>query len=219
MPPISFKRTHTPASTQPALAPYFRHPARLAVHALVAGALLWSSLAAAQTCPTNFSACDNTGCCLTSEQCCPTLAEGCCSSATPFCCGDGTCAVTPSECGFGTRADCDGYDVPCGDGCAPAGSDCCDLAGHYCPPESRCTSDTTCVRGVMPTMALEVDVVNAEAVGSVPLAPPYADPATATERSCSLHPPAPGATFARAGWLGLAAGLVALRWRRGRRAA
>lgn len=134
------------------------------ISALVIGLCTSMSSAAAwaQTCPAEYSACDNEGCCLSSEQCCPRLEDGCCSSATPYCCGDGRCAATPSGCNATTLVECDGYDVPCGGGCAPAGSDCCDLAGHYCPPESSCTSDIACVLGDMETLARLV------AISSVP---------------------------------------------------
>ncbi len=180
---------------------------------LAVAASSWSLTSAAQTCPSTYSACDNGGCCLSTEQCCPTLAEGCCSSATPFCCGDGTCAATPSQCNTLSRdAECDGYAVPCGGGCAPAGSDCCDSAGHYCPPESMCTSDTTCVLGDTPTLAREVAVASEpEAAAEAPFSAPFADPPTATERSCRVA--APGALRGSTGWLLLLAGAALLRAR------
>lgn len=169
---------------------------------------------AAQTCPSEYSACDNGGCCLSAEQCCPTLAEGCCSSSTPYCCGDGTCAATPSQCQQASGANCDGYDVPCGGGCAPAGSHCCDEAGHYCPPESRCTSDTTCVFGTRPTLALEVAVeASPETSGPPPLSPPFEDPEDATERSCGLV--RGGAGHAGPPWVAV---LAVLAWAARRRA-
>jgi hypothetical protein len=150
--------------------------------------------AAAQSCPSAYAACDNGGCCLSAEQCCPALADGCCNSATPYCCGDGTCAATPSQCELQGRPQCDGYDVPCGAGCAPAGSDCCDLAGHYCPPESMCTSDTGCVLGDTPALARLVAAVSQPDApdGSESLAPPFEDPANATDRSCILRAEAHG---------------------------
>jgi len=154
---------------------------------LSVAALAVAAPAAAQSCPNEYTACDNGGCCLSSEQCCPQLEEGCCNSSTPFCCGDGTCAATPSQCASASRAACDGYDVPCGGGCAPAGSDCCDLAGHYCGPEMMCTSETTCVRGTEASLALVVAIPSepdAEAAAGV--APPFADPADASDRSCAL---------------------------------
>lgn len=181
---------------------------------LFLGALALAPRAGAQLCPSDYTACDNGGCCLSSEQCCPTAAEGCCSSSTPYCCGDGTCAATPSQCGASGGVACDGYDVPCGQGCAPAGSDCCDAAGHYCPPESMCTSETTCVFGDRPTLALQVAVVERpDAMSAARPAPPYRDPEDATARSCVLGRPAP-ATPAGLSWLALAAALLA-----GRRAA
>lgn len=190
-------------------------PARSSWVTAVVLVLGWSTAASAQTCPSGYSACDNTGCCLSSEQCCPTLAEGCCASATPYCCGDGTCAATPSQCGAISRGGCDGYDVPCGNGCAPAGSDCCDIAGHYCPPESMCTSDTTCVRGSMPTIALQVELPpESSAPGAQTVVPPYGDPGSATDRSCSLRSGAPVASREPLAWLVLAAGLAGLRGRR-----
>src|SRR6187551_879666 len=185
--------------TSPAETPASRHPARMSIlprcsasvaRVSAAVVLLWSVAAEAQVCPSNYSTCDNGGCCLSAEQCCPMLPDGCCGSATPFCCDDGTCAATPSQCG--SRADCDGYDVPCGEGCAPAGSECCDIAGHYCPPESRCTADTTCVRGTEAGIALQVEVPESQdPSGGREVAPPYADPGTATERSCSVALSAP----------------------------
>jgi hypothetical protein len=165
----------------------------------------------AQQCPSEYTACDNGGCCLSSEQCCPTMAEGCCSSATPYCCGDGTCAATPSLCASAGRPACDGYDVPCGGGCAPAGSDCCDLAGHYCPPESMCTSETTCVLGDTPALARQVAVTaRPDAVQGPSLSPPFRDPEDATERSCGLRPAAAGEA-SHLGWLALAALLLCRR--------
>jgi hypothetical protein len=170
--------------------------------------LVLPTRAEAQQCPGEYTACDNGGCCLSSEQCCPTQAEGCCSSSAPYCCGDGTCAATPSQCASAGRAACDGYDVPCGGGCAPAGSDCCDLAGHYCPPESMCTSDTTCVFGDMPTLAREVAVtLRPDEVQGPRLSPPFRDPEDATQRSCSLQRPTAGEP-PRLDWLALAAALL-----------
>jgi hypothetical protein len=181
-----------------------------AAQVIVLAGLGQAGWAKAQQCPSEYTACDNGGCCLSSEQCCPTAAEGCCSSSTPYCCGDGTCAATPSQCAStGGRAACDGYDVPCGGGCAPAGSDCCDLAGHYCPPESMCTSETTCVFGDTPTLAREVALTPLpEEVQGPGLAPPFRDPEDATKRSCSLGLPA-AAEPSRLGWLALAAALLA----------
>lgn len=173
----------------------------------------WVAPAAGQTCPFEYAACDNGGCCLSSEQCCPRMEDGCCSSATPYCCGNGTCAATPSQCELGGRIECDGYDVPCGGGCAPAGSDCCDLVGHYCPPESMCTSDTSCVFGDMARLALQVALVSApDAPGAATLYPPFEDPPDATERSCDLAPRAPRAP-ARPWLLLLAAAGLSMRRR------
>jgi MYXO-CTERM domain-containing protein len=201
-----------------------RAPASLSRRFVVANAartsaaavLLWSAAAGAQVCPSSYSTCDNGGCCLSAEQCCSRAEQGCCSSATPFCCEDGTCAATPSQCGSVARADCDGYDVPCGGGCAPAGSDCCDVAGHFCPPESMCTSGTTCVRGATATIASQVEVTaESENASRGPVvAAPYADPGEATDRSCSMAQPA-SAAAAPAAWLMLALGLLGLGWRRG----
>jgi hypothetical protein len=186
-------------------------PMGLVLVHLVLVSLVLPARAEAQQCPSEYTACDNGGCCLSSEQCCPTKAEGCCSSSAPYCCGDGSCAATPSQCASAGRATCDGYDVPCGGGCAPAGSDCCDLAGHYCPPESMCTSETTCVFGDMPTLAREVAViVRPDAAQGPGLAPPFRDPEDATQRSCSLQRPAAGEP-SRLSWLALAAALLCLR--------
>lgn len=195
-----------------------RHPvpAALIPVGLFLVSLLLPARAEAQQCPSEYTACDNGGCCLSSEQCCPTLAEGCCSSSAPFCCGDGTCAATPSQCPAAGRAACDGYDVPCGGGCAPAGSDCCDLIGHYCPPESMCTSDTTCVLGDMPTLAREVAVApRPDEMQSPRVSAPFRDPEDATQRSCNLQRPAAGGP-SRYEWLALAAALFARQRRKGR---
>ena len=170
---------------------------------MVLVAIALPTRAEAQQCPADYTACDNTGCCLSSEQCCPTKAEGCCSSSAPYCCGDGSCAATPSQCASAGRATCDGYDVPCGGGCAPAGSDCCDLAGHYCPPESMCTSETTCVLGVTPTLAREVAViVRPDELERPRVAPPFRDPEDATQRSCGLQRPMAGEP-SKLSWLAL----------------
>jgi hypothetical protein len=199
---------------QPALAALI--PTSLVLGSLVLGSLVLGSLALpapaeAQQCPSEYTACDNDGCCLSSEQCCPTMAEGCCSSSAPYCCGDGTCAATPSQCASAGRAACDGYDVPCGGGCAPAGSDCCDLAGHYCPPESMCTSGTTCVFGDRPTLAQVVAVtLRPDDVQSAGPSPPFSDPEDATQRSCSLRLPVAGEP-SRLSWLALAAALLCRR--------
>jgi len=181
----------------------------------------WSGLAmfalaapaAAQVCPDEYAACDNGGCCLSAEQCCPNIEDGCCNSSTPYCCGDGTCAATPSQCGSAGRSPCDGYDVACGGGCAPAGSDCCDLAGHYCAPETTCTSETTCVLGDTASLALVVAQPNAPGAGGAAagLSPPFKDPEDATDRSCAL-----GHTRDAKGWL-LALGAAAWLGRRRRR--
>jgi hypothetical protein len=186
---------------------------------LITGALCplgWARPALAQSCPAQYAACDNGGCCLSSEQCCPKLQDGCCSSATPFCCPGGGCAATPSQCESASANPCDGYDVPCGSGCAPAGSDCCDLAGHYCGPESMCTSDTTCILGSDASMALEVTPITPPAAQSTrpDLSAPFNDPPAASERSCDLA--AGGAPSPLGGLVPLlGAALVALR--RGRR--
>jgi len=176
-------------------------------------ALFVASSAAAQSCPNEYTACDNEGCCLSSEQCCPKLEDGCCNSSTPYCCGDGTCAATPSQCASASRSACDGYDVPCGGGCAPAGSDCCDLAGHYCGPEMMCTSETTCVRGTEASLALIVALPSApSAEAEAGVAPPFDDPADASDRSCALLAPAEG-DASDAGWLLAVVAAVALRRR------
>jgi hypothetical protein len=184
----------------------------LTLGSLVLGSLALPAPAEAQQCPSEYTACDNDGCCLSSEQCCPTMAEGCCSSSAPYCCGDGTCAATPSQCASAGRAACDGYDVPCGGGCAPAGSDCCDLAGHYCPPESMCTSETTCVFGDRPTLAQQVAVtLRPDDVQGGRPSPPFSDPEDATQRSCSLRRPPPSDEPSQLSWLALAAALLCRR--------
>jgi hypothetical protein len=188
----------------------------LVASAVAAIALAVAGAARAQSCPNEYTTCDNGGCCLSSEQCCPGIEEGCCNSSTPFCCGDGTCAATPSQCASANRAECDGYDVPCGGGCAPAGSDCCDLAGHYCGPEMMCTSETTCVRGTEASLALVVAVPSEPDVeAATGVAPPFDDPADASDRSCALA--RPSAVGARdAGWLlALMAAAILRRPRRG----
>lgn len=153
---------------------------------IAASAATWVGAALGQTCPQAHSACDNGGCCPSADQCCPTLAEGCCSSSTPYCCGDGTCAASPSRCGAPGATRCEGYDVPCGEGCAPAGADCCDNDGHYCPPESMCGSETTCLTGEDPSPALLVMPPAAAVVSRERAASPVTDPASASGRSCAL---------------------------------
>jgi hypothetical protein len=145
--------------------------------------------AAAQSCPGGYAACDNGGCCLASDQCCPTLAEGCCSASTPFCCGDGTCAATPSQCQNLSQNGCSGYDLPCGSGCAPAGSECCDSAGHYCPPQATCTSDLTCQSGQVAIATLLVEATT-PAVSTPPVLrtlSPLQDPAGSSDRACAVR--------------------------------
>jgi len=116
------------------------------------------------------------------------MQDGCCGSATPYCCPGGGCAATPSQCEATTLTACDGYDVPCGNGCAPSGSDCCDLAGHYCAPGTMCTSDTSCVLGDMATLALQVTPRTPPAAepSGPNLSAPFADPPDASERSCDV---------------------------------
>lgn len=170
-------------------APTVRCGQRWASLLLLAGVVTWSAPAISQSCPAAHAACDNGGCCLSSEQCCPTLEEGCCSSATPYCCGDGTCAAAPSQCGQ-PSAGCQGYDVPCGDGCAPAGADCCDAEGHYCPPESMCGSETTCLSGEASLPATLVEPTRVPVISEARVLSPVADPPNASGRSCALSPAA-----------------------------
>jgi hypothetical protein len=172
--------------------------------------------AAAQTCPDAYSTCDNGGCCLSAEQCCPSADDGCCSSATPYCCGDGTCAATPSQCQLAGRPQCDGYDVPCGAGCAPAGSDCCDAVGHYCPPESRCTSDTSCVLGDEPGIAELVALATTPGEDAINVSPPFEDPEDATKRSCGIGSTSGGPPTAWP-WLLAVACFAGRRWHARRR--
>jgi hypothetical protein len=171
-----------------------------AARRLVALALLalgsWSWPVRAQSCPGGYSSCDNGGCCLNSDQCCPLLEEGCCAASTPFCCGDGTCAASPSECANAGRNTCTGYDIPCGKGCAPAGSHCCDpSAGYYCPPQGICTSEIKCRAGDVESVAKLVASTAALPSASTPErnASPLLDPADGTERSCALAAAAPSA--------------------------
>jgi hypothetical protein len=163
----------------------------------------WGVPARAQSCPGGYAACDNGGCCLAADYCCPLLVEGCCAAATPFCCGDGTCAAAPSECANAGRNTCGGYDIPCGRGCAPAGSQCCDLSGHYCPPQGICTSETTCISGTELSVARVVTATSAPASGSAPerKGSPTVDPADGTERSCALtSSPVSSAALPSAAW-------------------
>jgi len=197
--------------------------ARIGLALCLVVASTWGAPARAQVCPSAYAACDNGGCCLNSEQCCPMLAEGCCSAYTPFCCGDGSCAASPAECANVGRSACSGYDVPCAGGCAPAGSQCCDLLGHYCPPQAICTSETACRAG-------DVDSVAKLVIASSPPASPSAsertpspllDPADGSERSCAIGPSGFARRARGAGeWplLMLAAGATAAARRRGRRA-
>jgi hypothetical protein len=155
---------------------------------LALGLLVWSGESRAQTCPETYTACDNGACCLGSEQCCPNAAEGCCPSYAPFCCGDGSCAAALAQCGGAGQPVCDDYQVPCGEGCAPAGSDCCDAAGHYCEPETRCASPTSCLRGDAPAnVFLTVPVASGTGSAAQPRSP-LSDPPRASDRSCALAP-------------------------------
>jgi hypothetical protein len=149
-----------------------------------------AELAHAQSCPSGYAACDNGGCCKSTEQCCPNAAE-CCDSFAPYCCGDGTCAASPSECGNPAGPTCSAYDIPCGPGCAPAGSACCDAVGHYCGPQGICTSALTCVAGDVVSAALTAVPAsvpgNADAARSVS---PLKDPPDGSARSCAFRAPA-----------------------------
>ncbi|HEU4577985.1 MAG TPA: hypothetical protein VFS67_07010 [Polyangiaceae bacterium] len=148
--------------------------------------------ARAQSCPSNYAACDNGGCCLASDQCCPTIEEGCCPGHTPFCCGDGSCAASPGDCASAGRNTCNGYDIPCGPGCAPAGSQCCDLAGHYCAPQGVCTSEISCVAGEQVSPALQVLPSSSPEPAELERMPsPIANPPDGTDRSCAFAPLAP----------------------------
>ncbi len=178
------------------------------------GVAAWAPSASAQSCPSEFSSCDNGGCCLSSEQCCPTAVQGCCSSAAPYCCGDGTCAVAPSACNSGLVTPCEGYEVPCGEGCAPAGADCCDGAGHYCGATSMCSSETTCISGDVTSLARLV-VGRTDMEREPALLPPFRDPSNASSRSCALDARGAAST-ARWALVSLLIGL-ALRRRRGLR--
>jgi hypothetical protein len=175
--------------------------------------------AQAQSCPSGYGACDNGGCCLNSEQCCPNLAEGCCPAHTPFCCGDGTCASSPSECGNASGVMCPGFDVPCGLGCVSAGSECCDDEGHYCAPQSICSSATNCLTGVDSSPARLAEAkTESEPPSPARRISPIIDPPDGTARSCGLSSPGAVASSTAAstaasnglasGWGLLAAGIV-----------
>ena len=179
----------------------------------------------AQVCPTDYSLCSSGVCCSNAAQCCPTAAEGCCAFATPYCCGDGTCAIAPDQCAGadGGASSCGDYDVPCGIGCIPAGSDCCSDAGRFCLPGSTCQSSETCgpqVGDAAPQAAFHVrppddagteagtDASNASGQGgtdgggtaaAVSEVSPLGDPANAGRRSCSVSSKAPHVD----GWAGL----------------
>ena len=174
---------------------------RLGAIALLALAS-WSLPVRAQSCPSAYAACDNGGCCLGTDQCCPKLEDGCCAASTPFCCGDGTCAASPPECANAGRNTCTGYDIPCGRGCAPAGSHCCDpIAGYYCPPQGICTSPTQCRAGDDESPAKLVVSTAAAPPASTPepKSSPLADPANGVERSCALSVRAAAARSAASG--------------------
>jgi hypothetical protein len=176
------KRRRWPSNTEG------RAARRLATIALLALAT-WSLPVRAQSCPGGYAACDNGGCCLGSDQCCPKLEDGCCAASTPFCCGDGTCAASPPECANAGRNSCTGYDIPCGRGCAPAGSHCCDpIAGYYCPPQGICTSPTQCRAADQESVATLVSGAAPPPSASTPepKSSPLADPANGIERSCAL---------------------------------
>jgi hypothetical protein len=162
----------------------------LKVLCLGAGALLVAAdpAYAQLACPADYAACDTGGCCLSSEKCCPSVTDGCCSPYVPYCCGNGTCAASPSECMNAGQARCADYQIPCGSGCAPPGSDCCDEAGHYCPPTMTCESETTCLLGLMEEPVLLVTPAAAPVQPGVPTAPPspFTDPPNARSRSCEL---------------------------------
>jgi len=197
------------------------------------GVLLISSSAAlalritaahAQVCPADYSLCTSGVCCPSSDQCCPTAAEGCCAAATPYCCSDGTCAATPDECRSPGAPGCTGYDLPCGDGCIPAGSDCCSDAGRFCLPGLVCESPETCRLGdAAPQAAFHVQTTQdggtrgsqtpQDAGASVTSGTsPIDDPPTAGNRSCAVS----AARGADGGVLG-AAGLALLGAALGRR--
>jgi MYXO-CTERM domain-containing protein len=161
----------------------------------------------AQSCPSGYGACDNGGCCLNSAHCCTEIADGCCGASTPFCCGDGTCAASPSECGNASGMTCPGFDVPCGAGCVPAGSDCCDDQGHYCAPQSFCTSEIACLTGLDASDALLAEAMSVDAPPAEVARPisPLLDPPNGTARSCALSAPTPPPA---SGWELLAAGVA-----------
>jgi hypothetical protein len=156
----------------------------------VLGLGTWAEPGRSQVCPSQYSACDNGGCCPSAGQCCELAEDGCCGSATPYCCADGRCAASPGLCGGSGVPVCPGYAVPCGNGCAPAGSDCCG-DGNYCDPETKCESPTTCVVGTMITPTAVVTPTDIPEPGEG-LISPIADPEEATARSCAISGPLSG---------------------------
>ena len=162
---------------------------------LSAALVLRATAAYGQVCPADHSLCTSGVCCPSSDQCCPTAAQGCCATATPYCCSDGTCAATPDECRSQGAPGCTGYDLPCGAGCIPAGSDCCSDAGRYCLPGSVCRSPETCQLGdaalqvafhVQPTEAGGMGATPEDAGDSGTGISPLADPPIAGSRSCAM---------------------------------
>lgn len=140
-------------------------------------------VARAQTCAPSQAACPGGACCATGL-CCPTAVGGCCGEEMPYCCQNGTCAVTPSACGEAsttTGGVCGGYDVPCGDGCIPAGADCCD-SNHYCPPTTICASPSV----TMCTNLTTAPPTQAYLVTHSDVSSPLGAPPNATARSCAI---------------------------------
>jgi MYXO-CTERM domain-containing protein len=80
-----------------------------------------------------------------------------------------------------------------------------------------CTSDTSCVLGEVASLALTVALpVTPEPEEAGPrVAPPYADPNDAEDRSCALQP---GTAPRGAAWLLVLGALALVRGRRSRRA-
>jgi MYXO-CTERM domain-containing protein len=75
-----------------------------------------------------------------------------------------------------------------------------------------CTSDTSCVLGATPTLALLVAVVTPPEASGAAVSAPFEDPPDATERSCGLGVANPG--HAGTAWAALLATLILLRRRR-----
>ncbi len=95
--------------------------------------VLMSSSAHAQSCAADETDCGGDMCCPSDKPVCFTAQDKCCASEFPNLCSDNL------HCGS-TQQDCDclvAGGTTCGDGCAPAGTVCCD-DGSYCPAGNTC---------------------------------------------------------------------------------